>query len=166
MSRRMGERHEHLARPRTRQPDIVFYDRIAAGKAVFDSQPFKNPLRRVPLLRWRRLICLEDRIDDWNERSKLRPLRFLAAHVAGRRRIATHLGDRLPAQSENPCRLPPALPFNKNKPSNRCVNLHCKHPRPSFRIKVRKGSAPKVAGFYSATQPQYAAAPWPTIAPP
>ena len=27
-----------------------------------------------------------------------------------------------------------------------------------FRIKVRKGSAPKVAGFYSATQPQNAAA--------
>jgi hypothetical protein len=72
MSRRMGERHEHLARPRTRQPDIVFYDRIAASVAVFEPQPFENPLRRMPLLRWRRLICLEDRIDDWNERSKLR----------------------------------------------------------------------------------------------
>src|ERR1700758_1594071 len=47
-------------------------------------------------------------VDDWNERSKLRPLRFLAAHVPGRRRIAIHLGDRLPAQSENPCRLAPA----------------------------------------------------------
>jgi hypothetical protein len=38
---RVGERHEHLARPRTHQPDIVFYDRIATGKAVFDPQLFK-----------------------------------------------------------------------------------------------------------------------------
>src|ERR1700732_2536701 len=143
MSRRTGERHEHLARPRTPQPDIVFYDRIAAGKAVFDPQPSKNPLRRVPLLRWRRLICLEDRIDDWNERAKLRPLSFLPAQVAGRRRTATHLGDRLPAQSENPCRLPPALPFNKNKPSNRRVSLHCTHPRPPFPIKLRKRVSPE-----------------------
>jgi DNA invertase Pin-like site-specific DNA recombinase len=44
-------RHEHLARPRTRQPDIVFYDRIAASVAVFEPQPFENPLCGVPLLR-------------------------------------------------------------------------------------------------------------------
>ena len=36
----------------------------------------------------------------------------------------------------------------------------------ALRIKVRKRSAPNVAGFYSATQPQNAAAPWPKIAPP
>src|ERR1700758_1338057 len=42
MTRRMDERHEHLARPHTRQPHVVFYDRIAARKAVFDPQPLEN----------------------------------------------------------------------------------------------------------------------------
>jgi hypothetical protein len=60
----------------------------------------------------------------------------------------------------------PALPFGKNKTTNRCISLHRKFPRPPLRIDVRKGSAPKVAGFYSATQPQNAAAPWPNISPP
>jgi hypothetical protein len=36
----------------------------------------------------------------------------------------------------------------------------------ALRIKVRKSSALKVARFYSATQQQYAAASWPSIAPP
>jgi hypothetical protein len=34
--------------------------------------------------------------------------------------------------------------------ANRCISLHRKHPRPRFRIKVRKRSAPNVAGFYAA----------------
>jgi len=39
-------------------------------KAVFDPQPFKNPLRRVPLLRRCRLVELQDRVADRNERSQ------------------------------------------------------------------------------------------------
>jgi hypothetical protein len=38
--------------------------------------------------------------------------------------------------------------------------------RPPSESKSGKGQPQKVAGFYSATQPQNAAAPWPTIAPP
>ena len=133
---------------------------------MLDPQPFENPLRRMPLLRGRRLVGLEDRVNDRNQRSELRLFGLLGPHVARRRRIAAHLGDRVSAQSENPRRLAPALSLDKNKPSNRCVSLHHKHSRPPFRIKIRKRSASKVAGFYSATQPQNAAAPWPTIAPP
>jgi hypothetical protein len=43
---------------------------------------------------------------------------------AGRHREPAHLDDRIADQSKNPCRLPPALPLNKNKPSNRYVSLH------------------------------------------
>src|SRR4029453_19020845 len=64
MSRRMRKRNDPLPRLRARQPHVVFYDRIAARKAVFDPQPLENPLCRMPLLRRRRLICLEDRVDD------------------------------------------------------------------------------------------------------
>src|SRR6201993_3852148 len=120
----------------------------------------------MPLLRWRRFVGLEDRMNHWNQRPELRLFRLFASHIARRHRIAAHLSDCVPAQTENPRRLTTALPLDENKTSNRRINLHRKHPRPPFRIKIRKASASIVAGFYSATQPQNAAAPWPTIAPP
>src|SRR4029453_11289318 len=43
MSRRMRKRNDHLSRLRARQPHVVFYDRIAARKAVFDPQPLVFP---------------------------------------------------------------------------------------------------------------------------
>src|SRR6202011_6121756 len=120
-----------------------------AGKTVFEPQPFENPLRGVPLLRRCRLVgLLQDRVDDRYEQSELRPLRSLGSHIAGRRRIAAHLGNRIPAQSENPRRLAPALPFDEDKPSNRCVNLHREHPRPSlFESDFEKVRPRKWPGF-------------------
>jgi hypothetical protein len=148
MARRMGQRHENLARPGTRQADVILHDRIAAGVAVFDPQPFENPLGRMPLLRRRRLVSFQDRVDDRYEQSELRPLRCLGSHIAGWRRIAAHFGNRVPAQSENPRRPAPALPFDKDKPSNRCVNLHREHPRPSlFESDFEKVRPRKWPGF-------------------
>jgi hypothetical protein len=42
-------------------------------------------------------VGLQDRVDDWNEGAELRPLRSLGSHIAGRRRIAGHLGNRVSA---------------------------------------------------------------------
>ena len=82
------------------------------------------------------------------EQSELRPLRRLGSHIAGRRRIAAHLGNRVSAQSENPRRRAPALPFDEDKPSNRCVNLHREHPRPSlFESDFEKVRPRKWPGF-------------------
>ena len=148
MARRMGQRHEDLARPGAGDPNVILHDRIAASVAVFDPQPFENPLRRMPLLRRRRLVGLQNRVDDRYEQSELRPLRSLGSHITGRRRITTHLGNRVPAQSENPRRLAPALPFDEDKPSNRCVNLHREHPRPSlFESDFEKVRPRKWPGF-------------------
>jgi hypothetical protein len=44
------------------------------------------------------------------------------------RRMPAHLRNRIPTQSKIPRRLALALPFDEDKPSNRCVNLHRKHP--------------------------------------
>ena len=147
MARRVRERHEDLARPGARQPHVILHDRIAAQEAVLDPQPFENPLRRMPLLWRRHLVRHQDRVNHRNERPELRLFRLFAPHIARRRRIAAHLGDCVPAQSENPRRLATALPLDENKPSNRRINLHRKHPRPPLRIKVRKGSAQKWPGF-------------------
>ena len=63
-------------------------------------------------------------------------------------RIAAHLGNRVSAQSENPRRLAPALPFDEDKPSNRCVNLHREYPRPSlFESDFEKVRPRKWPGF-------------------
>ena len=166
VARRMGERDEDLARSGAGDPHVILHHRVAAGIAMLDPQPFENPLRRMPLLGRRRLVGLQDRVDDRNQRSELRLFRRLGPHIARWRGISAHLGDRIPAQSKDPRRLAPALPFDKDKPSNRCVSLHRKHPRPPLRIKVRKGSAQKWPGFTPPRRPHNAAAPWPTIAPP
>jgi hypothetical protein len=138
VTRRMDERHEHLAHPHTRQPHVILYNRVAARKAVLDPQPLENPLGRVSLLWWCRLICPKNRVDDRKERPELRLFRVFASNIPGGHRIAAHLCNRLPAQSKNPRRLPPALPLNKNKSSNRCVGLHRKHPRPPSESKFGK----------------------------
>ena len=147
---RMGERDEFGAG----DPHVSLHHRVAAGVAMFDPQPFENPLIGL------------DRVDETE--SAVRASAVPAAWTAHSwvRGIAAHLGNRVPAQPKDPRRLAPALSFDEYKPSSRCVRLHCKYPRPPLRIKVRKDFSPKVAGFYSATQPHYAAAPWPNIAPP
>ena len=38
------------------------------------SQPFENPLRRMSLFGRRCVVGLQDRVDDRNQRSELRPL--------------------------------------------------------------------------------------------
>src|ERR1700730_14070785 len=148
MARRMGQRHEDLARPAAGDTNVILHYGITAGNTVLAPQPFENTLRGVPLLRRRRLIGFRDRVDDRYEQSELRPLRSLGSHIAGRRRIAAHFGNRIPAQSENPRRLAPALPFDEDKPSNRCVNLHREHPRPSlFESDFEKVRPRKWPGF-------------------
>src|ERR1700745_976987 len=95
----------------------------------------------MPLLRWRRFVGIKKPINHWNQRPELRLFRLFASHIARRHRIAAHLGDCVPAQTENPRRLATALPLDENKTSNRRINLHRKHPPPPFRIKIRKASA-------------------------
>src|ERR1700738_3881386 len=65
MARRMGQRHEDLARAAAGDPNVILHYGITAGKTVFEPQPFENPLRGVPLLRRCRLVGLQDRVDDW-----------------------------------------------------------------------------------------------------
>jgi hypothetical protein len=79
----MDERDEDLARFGAGDPHVILHHRGAAGVAMFDPQPFENPLRRMPLLLRRRLIGLENRVDDPNQRSELRSFRLLGPHIAG-----------------------------------------------------------------------------------
>src|SRR3984893_18229560 len=93
-----------------------------------------------------------------------KPAEFLVFCSISCKPLRTH---RIPAQSENPRRLTPALPFDEDKPSNRCVNLHREHPRPPlFESDSKRFSLESGRVLLRHARPRYAAAPWPTIAPP
>ena len=62
---------------------------------------------RIGLSRFIILSDLWDRIDHRYQRPELRPLWSLRPHIAGRRRIPAHLGDRIPAKPKNPRRFSP-----------------------------------------------------------
>src|SRR5437879_13759789 len=51
--------------------DIAAHLHLAAPIAVLIAQPMKNPPSRVPLLRWRRPIGLQDLVDHRDEPAEL-----------------------------------------------------------------------------------------------
>src|SRR3984893_8885740 len=44
MARRMGQRHEDLARPAAGHPNVILHYGITAGKTVFEPQPYEKTL--------------------------------------------------------------------------------------------------------------------------
>ncbi len=126
----MRQRHEGLPAFGASDPDVVPHHRHTAGIAVLVAQPLEDPLGRMPLLRRRRPVGLENGVDHRQKRPKLRLLHRLRSRVAGRQREPAHLRNRLTAQSENPRRLAPAVTLNENKMPNGGVDFHGKHPRP------------------------------------
>ena len=63
LSRRMGQRHEHLSRLSTPLANIVFYYRVLAWEPVLVSQAVIDALARVALLLRERLIVLQNTVD-------------------------------------------------------------------------------------------------------
>jgi hypothetical protein len=107
-------------------------------------------------------VGIEDRVDHRNQRTAPEPW---IAHTQAAPNSGTSWKS-CPGSAQSP-----APPRAGSSPRRIQTNEppHKFPPQTSpaaLRINVRKRSAPKVAGFYSATQPQNVAAPWPTIAPP
>jgi len=137
--RRVHQRHERLAQPPFGGPHVILHGRITASVAVLRLEPLEDPQRRMPLLGRRRLVRLQDRIDDGQQGPELRLPGWLRPHIPRRCRIPAHPSDRIPAQPEKAGGLSAALAFNEYKLPNRRVLLHGIHPRQSLRI--GKGSA-------------------------
>ncbi len=69
-----------------------------------------------------------------------------------------------PAQPEHPRRLPATVPLQKNKPPDRRVRLHDKHPQ-AFPDQIRAVRL-SLAGFYAARSRITPPLQWPTLSPP
>ncbi len=160
MAGRMGQRHEGLPRPRARRsgrnpspPCSRRHSRARRAAARRSAWPCAAA-SPAPLRSASRIASITG--------SSGPSFGFSAGFVraiARRHREPAHLGNRLPAQPEHPRRLTPAVALDEHKPPNRRVDLHREHPRPSLFESPRKDQPLPLAGFYSATQRPYAAAP-------
>jgi hypothetical protein len=96
---------------------------------------------------------LQDRVDDRNEWSELRPLRSLGPHIARRRPNSGTFWKSCPGSVRKPA---PPRAGSSLRQRQTVEPLRKSPPRTSpaipLRIRLRKGSASKVAGFYSATR--------------
>ena len=124
VTRRVGQRHEHLALTPTGCENVVLHDRDAALELVLVTKAFKNPLRRMALLLRTLCIFLKDLVDDADKRIKLRPLRRLRAAIPRRFREAQHLIDRSAVNAKNSRRLTTAHPLNLYRVTNTTVQFH------------------------------------------
>src|SRR5713226_7729803 len=85
----------------------------------------------MTLLRRTDFVVFQDMGDDVDEPIQLRPLRRLAAAIAGRNREPHHLGNRPGINAEAASRLPMAQTFPLNGKANASIQIHVLHPQPS-----------------------------------
>src|SRR6266446_7068728 len=85
----------------------------------------------MTLLRRTDFVVFQDLGDDADEPIQLRPLRRLAAAIAGRNREPHHLGNRPGINAEAASRLPMAQTFPLNGKANASIQIHVLHPQPS-----------------------------------
>ena len=121
------------------------------------AQPLEDSLGGVLLLGRTRPVFLQDRVDDRDQSPELGLLRRLRPHITRRRRVAAHLRHRVPAQPEHPSRLSAAVTFQENKPPDRRVRLHDKHPQAFPRSD--QGRPPITGRVLRRPPPHHAAAP-------
>ena len=93
MSRRVCQRHEHLAASPFLLAQVILDDRVATGEPMLITQPFENPFGRMALLAVPALILGERGIDDLDKPVQLRPLDRRLAPVSRRHRETQHLPD-------------------------------------------------------------------------
>jgi hypothetical protein len=101
---------------------------------------------------------------DTQGRSRVPELGLLGS-VRGRSAMSVPTAN-VPAQPKDPRRLAPALPLDEYKPSNRRVRLPANIPGRPSESKFEKVQPKSGRVLLRHVRPRYAAAPWPTIAPP
>src|SRR5579872_7266486 len=95
---------------------------------------------------------LSPRVDHRHQQSQLRLLRRLLSPIAGRYQKPTHLGDRVPAQSEHPRRVPPAVPLQAVHTGEPPPHIPPPGTPPATLSESRRAQSFRVADFYAATR--------------
>ena len=105
MTRTVAQWHEHLAVAQRCLRHVLPYNRIAAGKSLFVTQPLEDPAGRMALLLVDAAIAFKDRVDPRHARPELLRNRAFLPPVAGRDRKLQHLRNRVAVNAKAPRRL-------------------------------------------------------------
>ena len=118
MTRRMVQRHKHLAAAPLMLPHIGLHDRVAALKTVLVPQPFENTLGCVTLLPGTTDIIAKPLIDDVCEPVQLWPLDRRRSAVAGRYRVDNHFINAVTGDPKRPGYRPLAQALLEIRPTH------------------------------------------------
>jgi hypothetical protein len=86
VSGRMRQWHKHLPPAQLPLPQVIFHDRVAAGKRILLSQTLEDPLG-VPLFGRPPLVLFQNLIDDSDPGAQFRPPDRLLPAIPRRNRI-------------------------------------------------------------------------------
>ena len=123
-TRGMRQRQEHLFPTQSPGTYRVLDDRVTTREAVLVTQPFPDPLGRVPLLARCLLICLQNLLDDRQKRLDLRPGPRPSLAISWRLLMRQNLLQRLPVQSVLLAGRTLAQLLRQNLPANFCPQFH------------------------------------------
>ena len=127
MTRRVGQRHEHLPVRQLLHPYMLLHRRVAAPVAMFIAQPLEDPHCRVPLLDRRLGIIGQYLIDDRLKRHQHPPHHRLRPPIARRFGKAHHLLDRSGVFAKPAGCLPDAQSLMRHSPTYSQIGLHPIH---------------------------------------
>ena len=127
MTRRMRQRHEHLAAAPFALPHVILHDRVAAGEPVLVAQPLEHSLCCVPLLAMDLAVNVQPAVNDPGERIQLRPLHGGSSPVSWRNRERHHLADAVTRDVEMPRRLSLTHALRTGQ-SNLTIQVHGENP--------------------------------------
>jgi hypothetical protein len=110
--------------------DVILHDRDAPSKAMFITQTFKYPLRRVSLLFGKQFVRFKNLIDDPGKTIQLRATDRFVAPITRWDRKPQHLFNSATVDPENTRRFPTAHAINKNSVTNAPIQIHVLQSRP------------------------------------
>ena len=128
VSRRMGQRHEHLPGLTAILSDVVLDRGVSAVETVLVPETLEDALGRVALLPGTPEVVLQDPVDDAGEGLQLgTPGRDLSP-VPRRHGVGQHLAHGVPVQAKRPGCFPHAHPIHHHRPSDPQIYVHSVHP--------------------------------------
>ena len=161
VTRRMAQRHKHLARTALPAARIVFDDGVSAVEPTLITKAFKDPFGCVSLLAWLGFVLCKPLVNLAGVRIKLGPLDRRSPPVPRRFRVRQHLRNTISADPKIPSYLTPTQTFLKVSVTHLQIQIHGEYPQA-----LPKTERAKVADFYAARDRTVPPLPWPNIAPP
>jgi hypothetical protein len=128
MAGRMRQRNEHLLPHLAARAHVVAHRRVASVEATLVAQTLEDPPCRVTLLGRRRLVGVQDLLDELDMLRELRTVHRDGALVSGWHRMLHHLRHRPAIDPEPSRRLAVAQAVPHHHAADQPIKVHAVHP--------------------------------------